>query len=119
MAKSTTANDQTAQTAAVSGFPMSPGMYQMPPAPPEFLQAIADVLHQGYGGNQQAYLDTIYRPTTFPSFQGVGAPAGASAAAPAASGGLGAAMAPQMGGPMANMPYEQMISRQFSAGGRY
>lgn len=120
MAKSTTANDQAAMTAAASGFPMAPGTYQMQPAPPEFLAQIAAALEAGYGaGNQRAYLDTIYRPMTFPSFQAVGAPAAAPVAAPAASGGLGAVMVPQMGGPLAGMPIEQMISRQFSAGGQY
>ena len=104
-------NSATTQTDAptISGFPGTPGTYTMQPAPPGFLDALAAELQAGYGGNQRAYLDTIYRPMTFPAFQAVGAQVAAPSAAPAQIGGLGAAVprAPQVG----TMPYEQLISR--------
>ena len=74
---------------AASGFPSGPGTYQMQ-IPPEILQAMADQLHMGYGGNQRANLDQIYRPMTFPAFQPIGMQVSAPVAAPAQTGGLGA-----------------------------
>jgi hypothetical protein len=101
----------TTQTEAptISGFPAAPGTYTMQPAPPGFLEALAAELQAGYGGNQRAYLDTIYRPMTFPAFQAVGMQVAAPAAVPAEGGGLGAAAstAPHVG----TIPYEQLISR--------
>lgn len=78
-------------TPAASGFPSGPGTYQMQPAPAGMLELLAAQLQAGYGGgNQRAYLDQIYRPMTFPSFQPVGAQVSAPQAAPAQTGGLGA-----------------------------
>jgi hypothetical protein len=104
-------NSATAQTEAptISGFPGTPGTYTMQPAPPGFLEALAAGLQAGYGGNQRSYLDTIYRPMTFPAFEAVGTEVAAPAAGPVQTGGLGAvaAKAPQVG----TVPYEQLISR--------
>lgn len=102
--------NETPAVAAPTGFPGQPGTYQLPPAPPGILDQIAAAMAAGYGGGhkaQRAYLDQIYRPMSFQSFQPVGAQV--SAPAPAANaGGLGAAKAPPQFG---NIPYEQLISR--------
>ena len=104
-------NSATTQTEAptISGFPGTPGTYTLQPAPPGFLEALAAELRAGYGGNQRAYLDTIYRPMIFPAFQAIGTQVAAPTAAPAQIGGLGAAAlkSPQL----ATIPYEQFISR--------
>lgn len=86
---------ETPAVAAPSGFPGQPGTYSMQAAPPGVLDQIAAALAAGYGGGghsaQRAYLDQIYRPMAYQSFQPVGAQIAAPmAAAPAQTGGLGA-----------------------------
>jgi hypothetical protein len=109
------------ETPVVSGFPAAPGSYTMQPAPPGFIEALAAQLQAGYGGDQRAYLDTIYRPMTFPSFHALGMPVAAPAAAPAAPAAAPAAGRGASGGPLPNVPIEQLLSRSTSSnfGGMY
>lgn len=100
---------QQAITPQTTGFPGSPGMYSMPPAPPGFLDQIAAGLQAGYGGNQPQFVNSIYKPMTFPSFSpAVGSPVAAPApiAPPVAMGGQGTPS-----GVFGTIPYEQLISR--------
>lgn len=118
-------NSPTAQTETptISGFPAMPGSYTMQPAPPGFIEALAAQLQAGYGGNQRAYLDTIYRPMTFPSFHALGVPMANAAptvmpVAPAAAPVAGKTASAGM---LQSLPVEQLLSRSPSAnfGGTY
>lgn len=99
------------ETPTISGFPAAPGTYTLPPAPLGFIEALAAQLQAGYGGNQRAYLNTIYRPMTFTSYHALGVPA---AKAPPAAGKQGGAPGARKGAgaaPASTLPIEQLLSR--------
>jgi hypothetical protein len=109
------------ETPTISGFPGTPGTYTLQPAPPGFLEALAAELQAGYGSNPRAYLDTIYRPMTFPSFHAVGVPVANPAPAAVSPATAAAAVVPRAsgGGPLSSLPIEQLLSRSPSSGGMY